>query len=305
MKIEKIEETKEYFKGKISVEVTQPRIDIINEVVYAQYFGNGTRSLHMTIFMPNTTEKKPCVVYFPGGGFTTSDYGKWSRLRMALALEGFIVAAVEYRPLPDAFPAMLIDGKAAVRYLRAHAEQFGIDTERIGVMGNSAGGYLAQLVAMTAKETEFEVGDYLNYSSEIQACCDIFGPYDFTRIVEDFSAEVQQWHQSAAASEALLVGGVKYGKKPMGTIAENKEKALWASPIGHLHSDLPPFLILHGTADKMVTTLQSEHLYNDLKACNVPATFYLLEDAGHGDDPWFQQPIIDLIVEWFKQQLNK
>lgn len=117
--IEKKEDS--YYKGLIRVEVTQPRIDVVNEVVYAQYFKNGTRSLHMTLFVPNTDEPKPCVVYFPGGGFTTSDYGKWSRLRMAMALQGFVVAAVEYRAIPDPFPAILIDGKTAIRYLRAHA----------------------------------------------------------------------------------------------------------------------------------------------------------------------------------------
>lgn len=301
--IEKIEEEGEHFKGLMRVEVTQPRIDLINEVVYAQYFGNGTRSLRMTIFMPNTKDPKPCVVYFPGGGFTTSDYGKWSRVRMALALQGFVVAAVEYRPLPFAFPSMLIDGKAAIRYLRAHAEQFGIDTNRIGVMGNSAGGYLAQLVTMTANEREFDVGDFLEYSSEVQACCDIFGPYNFETISEGYSKEVQTWHNSPAASEALLVGGITYGTEPAASIPNNAMKALWASPKGHLHANLPPFLIMHGTADKMVSKYQSEHLYKALKQLNVPAEFYLLEGAGHGDAPWFQQPVIDLIVGWFKKHL--
>ena len=114
---------------------------------------------------------------------------------------------------------------------------------------------------------------------------------------------MQAWHNSPAASEALLVGGVTYGTEPAASIPNNAMKALWASPKGHLHANLPPFLIMHGTADKMVSKYQSEHLYKALKQLNVPAEFYLLEGAGHGDAPWFQQPVIDLIVGWFKKHL--
>lgn len=292
-----------YSKSLMRVEVTQPRIDVVNEVVYAQYFKNGTRSLHMTLFVPNTDEPKPCVVYFPGGGFTTSDYGKWSRLRMALALQGFVVAAVEYRAIPDPFPSILIDGKTAIRYLRAHAAQFGIDVNRIGVMGNSAGGYLANLVTMTSDVDEFNVGDFLEYSSATQACCDIFGPTHLASMDEGFPEEAHEYHKSPSATEALLLNGVTYGRNQAYDIHDDMERATWASPMGYLKADLPPFLILHGTKDNMVSIWQSEHLYEGLKALNVPVEYVQLEGASHGDDPWFQQPVIELIVNWFKKKL--
>lgn len=289
---------------RMQVKVTAPRIDTINEVVYAQHFHNGTRSLHITLFVPNTKEPKPCVVYFPGGGFTTSDYGKWSRLRMSLALEGFVVAAVEYRAIPDPFPAILIDGKTAVRYLRAHAGQFGIDTGRIGVMGNSAGGYLAQLVTMTADEKEFDIGDFLDQSSAVQACCDVFGPTDLASLDEGFPPEAHEYHKSPSATEALLLNGVTYGHNQSYDIHEDLERARWASPMGHLKPGLPPFLIMHGTADRMVSKCQSDHLFEALKGLHVPVDYIELEDAGHGDDHWFQQPVIDIIVNWFSRQLQ-
>lgn len=299
--IEKKEDS--YYKGMIRVEVTQPRIDVVNEVVYAQYFKNGTRSLHMTLFVPNTDEPKPCVVYFPGGGFTTSDYGKWSRLRMAMALQGFVVAAVEYRAIPDPFPAILIDGKTAIRYLRAHAVKFGIDGNRIGVMGNSAGGYLANLVTMTADVEEFNVGDFLDYSSDTQACCSIFGPTNLASMDEGFPPEAHEYHKSPSATEALLLNGVTYGRNQSYDIHDDLVRARWASPMGYLKTGLPPFLIMHGTNDQMVSIMQSEHLYDGLKALRVPVDYYQLKDAGHGDDPWFQQPVIELIVNWFRKQL--
>lgn len=287
----------------VKVEITDPRIDTITEVVYSQHFHNGTHSLHMTLFVPNTSEPKPCVIYFPGGGFTTSDYGKWGRLRMRLALEGFVVAAVEYRTIPHPFPAILIDGKTAVRYLRAHAKQFGIDKERIGVMGNSAGGYLAQLVTMTADEKEFDEGDFLEESSATQACCDIFGPSDLASVDEGFPPEIQAFHRSPSAAEALLLNGVTYGRSPSYDIHDDLERASWASPMGHLKPGLPPFLIMHGTHDMMVSRFQSVHLYEALMKLNTPVEFIEIADAGHGDDYWFQRPVIDLITSWFKSTL--
>lgn len=197
----------------------------------------------MTLFVPNTDEPKPCVVYFPGGGFTTSDYGKWSRLRMAMALQGFVVAAVEYRAIPDPFPAILIDGKTAIRYLRAHAVKFGIDGNRIGVMGNSAGGYLANLVTMTADVEEFNVGDFLDYSSDTQACCDIFGPTDLASVDEGFPPEVHKYHKSPSATEATSVKWCYLWAKSelrhprrLGTSTVGKPDGLsedWTSAVSH------------------------------------------------------------------------
>ena len=70
---------------------------------------------------------KPAIVYYPGGGFTSADHEKFIEMRMALAKAGFVVAAVEYRTVPDRYPALIIDAKSAVRYLRSHAKQFNID----------------------------------------------------------------------------------------------------------------------------------------------------------------------------------
>lgn len=83
-------------------------------------------------------------------------------MRMALAKAGFVVAACEYRTVPNKFPALLQDGKAAIRFLREHAKEFGIDPERIGVLGDSAGGYVSQMVGATNGEKKWDAGDYLN-----------------------------------------------------------------------------------------------------------------------------------------------
>lgn len=93
----------------------------------------------MSLLIPRTDQPKPAILFFPGGGFTTSERGKLLELRLALAQAGFVVASAEYRVVPDVFPAPVIDGKTAVRFLRANAKEFGIDVTRVGVLGNSAG----------------------------------------------------------------------------------------------------------------------------------------------------------------------
>lgn len=224
----------------MDVPVTRTSLRVIDNIIYSQHYEKGTISLHMTLIIPRTNEPKPCVVYFPGGGFTTSDYSKFIECRMGLARAGFVVAAVQYRTIPNAFPALLEDGKQAIRFLKANAEKFGIDKTRFGVMGNSAGGYLSSMIATTMNEPRFDQGQYLNESSDVQACCTIFGPSDLETIDEGFPTEVQAYHDSRAASEALLVNGVVYGRDPGHLLEEIPDKARAASPLGHIHPGLPP-----------------------------------------------------------------
>ena len=135
----------------VDVPVVQGRIDAISGVVYSQVFerGRSVRGLKMTLFVPRTKEKKPAVLYFPGGGFTSADHEKFLEMRYALARAGYVVAACEYRAVPNKFPALLEDAKAAVRWMRAHASEFGVDADRIGLLGDSAGGYVVQMAGAT------------------------------------------------------------------------------------------------------------------------------------------------------------
>lgn len=167
----------------IHVEGKAPRIDMISGVIYSQIKSTrAIRQLRMTLEIPRTKVKKPAVIYFPGGGFTSADHEKFSEMRRALANAGFVVAAAEYRVVPDKFPAILEDAKSAVRYLRAHAEEYGVDPDRIGVLGDSAGGYLSQMTGVTNGEKQFDKGDWLNFSSDVQAAVTIYGLSDLRRL---------------------------------------------------------------------------------------------------------------------------
>ena len=289
----------------MKVEVTEHQIDEIGGVIYSQIQSRrSNRAMRMTLLVPRTAEKKPAIIYFPGGGFTTTDYEKFIEMRFALAKAGFVVAAAEYRVVPNKFPAILEDGKSAVRFLKAHANAYGIDASKIGVLGDSAGGYLSQMVAVTGNEKQFDKGDNLHVDSTVQAAATLYGISDLRNIGAGVDQAIQKVHQSPAVTEALLVNGVAFNESPGASILSDSEKALAASSLGHIKKNLPPFLIMHGTEDKLVSPVQSEQLYEALKQNGNRVTYVKVEGAAHGDTVWFQKPIIDKVVTWFKDNLK-
>ncbi|MFM2480065.1 alpha/beta hydrolase fold domain-containing protein [Celerinatantimonas sp. YJH-8] len=286
------------------VETHRPAIDSINPVTYSQIkTPRAMRQLQMSLLIPRTETLKPAVVYFPGGGFTNAVHEKFIQMRMALAESGFVVAAAEYRVIPDCFPAPVIDGKTAIRFLREHATDFGIDPNRIAVLGDSAGGYLSQMVAL-ADSPEFEQGQWLHQSSKVQACVTIYGISNLLNIGEGFGPEVDDVHHSPAATEALLLHGPAFYQFAGASIFDAPEQALAASPMGYLEGPKPPMLILHGSADTLVSPEQSQQLYEALKARQQPVDYELLKNAGHGDLVWFQPAIFNRVGQWLEHHLQ-
>lgn len=288
----------------LKVDITDTRIDVISDIIYSQITsGRSNRQLKMTLLIPQTEGPKPAIVYYPGGGFTTAVHDKYIQMRMALAKAGFVVAAVEYRTVPDKYPALINDAKSAVRYLRAHAKQFNIDPNRIGVMGDSAGGYVSQMMGTTNGEDEFNVGEYTDCSSDVQAAVTIYGISNLMNIGEGYPEAIQKVHESPAVTEALLLHGPAFVEFAGKSILSDPEKAMNASPLGHVKANMPPFLIMHGSADKLVSPVQSEQLYKALIEKGNKVDYVVVEGAGHGDLYWYQPTVINKVVEWFKENL--
>lgn len=293
-------------KETMKVEVTDGQIGVITGLIYSQIVsGQNSRQLKMTLLVPQNKEPKPAVIFFPGGGFTSANHERYIEMRMALAKAGFVVASAEYRVVPDKFPALVVDAKSAVRYLRAHAEELGIASDRIGVLGDSAGGYLAQMAGTTNGEKEFDKGDFLEESSDVQAAVTIYGISNLLNIGEGYPKEVQEVHASPAVTEALLVHGPAFADFSGKSILDDPEKAMAASPLGHVKNNMPPFLIMHGSEDKLVSPAQSEQLYNALSEKGNKVDYVIVEGAGHGDLYWYQKPVIDKVVNWFEENLKK
>lgn len=289
----------------VDVPVVQGRIDAISGVVYSQVFerGRSVRGLKMTLFVPRTKEKKPAVLYFPGGGFTSADHEKFLEMRYALARAGYVVAACEYRAVPNKFPALLEDAKAAVRWMRAHASEFGVDADRFGLLGDSAGGYVVQMAGATNGEKNWDVGDFKEVSSDVQAVVSIYGISDLTTIGEGIGNE--NVHASAAVTEALLLNGPAFKDFAGASVNADPQKAKAASPIGHVDGTEPPFLLMHGSGDKVVIPLQSKKMFEALQNKKVEAEYVLVRGAEHGDLPWYQPGVISRVVNFFDRHLKR
>lgn len=289
----------------VDVPVVQGRIDAISGVVYSQVFerGRSVRGLKMTLFVPRTKGKKPAVLYFPGGGFTSADHEKFLEMRYALARAGYVVAACEYRAVPNKFPALLEDAKAAVRWMRAHASEFGVDADRIGLLGDSAGGYVVQMAGATNGEKNWDVGDFKEVSSDVQAVVSIYGISDLTTIGEGIGNE--NVHASTAVTEALLLNGPAFKDFAGASVNADPQKAKAASPIGHVDGTEPPFLLMHGSGDKVVSPLQSKKMFEALQNKKVEAEYVLVRGAEHGDLPWYQPGVISRVVNFFDRHLKR
>ncbi|MFC3024062.1 alpha/beta hydrolase fold domain-containing protein [Vibrio zhugei] len=287
-----------------AAKIASPPVDSISDVIYSQIPHESENiQLRMSLLVPRTSHKKPAIVFYPGGGFTSAQRNKFIEMRMKLAQAGFVVAAAEYRVLPHTFPAPLVDGKSAVRFLRANAESYNIDVSRIGVLGNSAGGWLAEMMGTTNEEVEFDKGWFLEQPSNVNAVATLYGISNLLNIGEGYEGDANASHKQANVPEALLINGIAFHDHLGGTINSDEPKALFASPLGHMRAGLPPFLIMHGSNDSLVSPVQGAQLFEALQAHGHTPEYYLIEGADHGDESWYQEATIKIIVDWFCQQL--
>jgi acetyl esterase/lipase len=149
-----------------------------------EYANPDNQHLQLNLARPKNAEGKlPAVVCIHGGGFRAGDRKRWDGLCKKLAERGYVAIAVTYRLAPKyQFPAAVNDVKAAVRWLRANAEKYQVDPERVAALGDSAGGHLAQFLGVTGDIAQFE-GDGGNggQSSRVACVVNYYGPSDFTK----------------------------------------------------------------------------------------------------------------------------
>jgi acetyl esterase/lipase len=254
------------------------------------YVGDGHERQKLDLYLPaqEAARPRPVIIWVHGGAWLAGSKERCPARRFVA--QGFVVASINYRLSQHAtFPAQIQDCKAAVRWLRAHADQYNLDPERFGVWGASAGGHLVALLGTAGGVSDFDVGENLDFSSRVQAVCDFFGPTDFTKM-RDFPSTMD--HDAADSPESKLIGGA---------VQENKEKAQRANPITYATKDDPPFLIVHGDKDPLVPHNQSELLLAALTKAKVETKLYSVKDGGHGG---FQDPNVPaLVTEFFARHL--
>lgn len=212
---------------------------------------------------------------------------------------GFAVVTPNHRSSRDAkFPSQIHDIKAVIRFVRANAEKYHLDTTFIGITGSSSGGNMAAMAGTSRNVKQFtlgsetldiegNIGPNTHYSSSVDAVVDWFGPTNM--LLMDSCGGTDFTHNAANSPASLYIGG---------PIQENKNKTLMASPTTYVDPNDPPFLIFHGDKDRVVPYCQSETLYNALKDSNVSCKFVLVPGGQHG--PVTQaEPNLKMMVDFF------
>ena len=280
-------------KKTLKLSVEKPQYITVNDITYAQvdsWFGHCRRDLKLDIIYPETKDGKiyPCILWICGGAWLMMDKSAHNLYLSRLASSGFVVASVEYRTSNQGpYPMPLQDVKAAIRYLKAHADRFRINKEQIGVMGESAGGYLTCMAALD-NDPANDVGDYLDQSSQVQAACPWYPPTNVSSFPYDDVVK------AAMSPESQLLGY---------NVMTNKEDAVKQSPVSRVTPAAPPFLIIHGTQDRTVPFTQSEELYDVLEKAGCDVTLLALDGADHADLMFFQDETWESIVQFFADKL--
>jgi acetyl esterase/lipase len=266
----------------------EDRVRIQRDLVYGT---EQPERQNLDLYVPkNATQPLPLVVWIHGGAWMMGDKRPTPAVR--LLENGFAVASIHYRFSTTApFPAQIYDCKAAVRWLRANADQYGIDPNHIGVWGASAGGHLAALLGTTNGSAYLEgsVGNHTDVSSDVQAVVDWFGPSDF------FTMPIgKRQFREGEDPELLLFGGRG---------SEKRELAELAGPFYHADEADVPFLIMHGDKDNLVPPAQSQMLHEKLKAAGVDSTLIVMEGMGHGFG--WEAEVFEPVEAFFKRTLKK
>lgn len=185
------------------------------------------------------------------------DKSEATMFAQGMTSQGYLVASINYRLYPAArYPAMIQDVKCAIRSLRANADQYNLDPNRIGAVGVSAGGHLVSLLG-TSDSGTWDVGEHLDQSSRVQAVISMAGVMDLTR--EFPTADIEA----------------------MRHIGFGEDNIVEASPVTHVTEDDPPFLLIHGDMDAVVPVEQSQLMYECLVQANVPAQLVIVTNADH------------------------
>ncbi len=291
---------------ELEVPVTRRLITTITNLTYSQVEveGYGNIDLKLDILKPEAENPMPLIIYITGGRFLYCKKENNIQMRLRFAEAGYVVASIHYRTAPiSVFPAPVEDVKAAVRYLRANARVFNIDPDHIALWGESAGGYMATMAGTTNGSKLFDKGDHLDYSSDVSAVVDLYGVTALDHIASDFSKSLQHQHEhSPAAPEALFLYGADAATN-QGVVC-NPHTLLETNPMGYITDKTPPFLIMHGGMDDVMSVAESELLYEALQSKGIPATFYYVKNARHAGVVWQQEPIVTIIKGFFDQQLK-
>ena len=237
------------------------------------YCSGGQKTLLLDVMAPQArgTAPRPALLFVHGGGWQAGNKRDYHELMRGLAAQGAVGFSVEYRLAPGAtFPAQVEDVKCAVRWIHAHADEYGIDARRIIAIGGSAGAYLVAMLGTTANQPALEgTGGHAAYSSQIHAMVLHGGVFDLTQAFTDPAVNPG----SRQNVMALL------GAKP----TDNPRRYSGASPMHHVAANNAPALFIHGDRDPLVPVGQAVRMHAALQAAGAKSTLVVVKNGGHAD----------------------
>lgn len=253
----------------------------------------GNRELHLDLFRPGKTGKYPALILIHGGGWRSGNKSMQAPMAQQIAVHGYVTAVVEYRLSPEAlYPAAVYNIKAAIRFLRANAQKYNIDPERIAISGSSAGGQLAALIGMTSEVKKFEGKEGNNsVSAKVQAIIDMDGILDFT----DPNESAKDDDPAKRSAGAWWFGA---------TFKEAPEKWIEASPIRYAGKDTPPILFInsalprfHAGRDRVISMINKFGIYSEVHTIpDTPHPFWLFH-------LWFD-PTVEYMLAFLDKTLK-
>ncbi len=258
-------------------------------------YNNVTLQKHLLdIYLPPKPEKRmPLIVFVHGGGWIVNDkyadMGYMKKTVSEIIESGYALASIDYRFATQAkFPAQIQDCNAAVSFLVDHADEYGFDTERIAVMGFSAGGHLASMMGLSKNN---EIGEFFmpgtNDEFQFKAVVDFYGPAELILFPGANDPE---------SPEALLIGA---------TPVERPDLAKIASPTTYIDKGDPPFLIIHGEKDDMVDPRHSQLMSSWLAIKGIENELIIVKDAPHYGEMFDADDIRTKVIDFLKKHLNQ
>lgn len=259
------------------------------DVVYANV---GGKDLKLDLYLPSGTSKPALLVWVHGGAWRS---GSKESVPMLFVENGIATASLDFRLSTEGkFPAAVHDIKAAIRFLRAKAGEYGYRADRIAIAGSSSGGHLASLVGVSNDHAELEgnVGLHLKESSAVHAIIDYFGATNLTTILAQSTPHGLNVRKPALE---LLLGGHP----------ENiTDVARLASPVFHIDKRDPPLLIFHGDQDPQMPINQSHELEGKYREFDLDVQFEVVHGAAHGGDVFFKGEYAQLAINFLRRTLR-
>lgn len=266
-------------------------------VEYARIEG---RPLHLQIIIPqtrntqNSTQKYPCLVYVQGSAWMEQNVGAKFGLLARLAEKGYVIAVVEYRHSGIApFPAQALDTRNAIRFMKAHAEEYKVETDQIFVGGDSSGGHTAMFSQLIPDDDQ-NTNLYQGVNADVKGIISFYGALSV--MLEDGMPSTVN-HHLPDSPEGMEMGGANLREHPELCRQMSVECNIDAN------TALPPVLMFHGTKDRTINPRISVLVYQHLKQCGKDVQLYLLEGADHGGSEFWSEEIQEIVVKFFQKCL--